>query len=360
MADNDRRNEPNYAVSPGDILEEYLDSYGMSQKELSDRIDISYKHINEIVKGKAPITPDTALKLERVFNRPAHFWGNLEMQYQQDKARLTEIERLKSHLKWLGNVPVKEMAKFGWIKKHNGASNQLDEILKFFGVSSPDQWRIVWERHQVAYRQSERFETSAVAVSAWLRKGELEATQIPCTTYDSKKFQIALSECRNLTFESPEVFVPALRQKCAQSGVAVVFIPELPKTGVSGATRWIGDKAIIQLSLRYKTNDQLWFTFFHEAGHILRHGRKDIFIESNNADSEQEKEADVFARDFLVPKQQYDKFLNSEKRTIGSIQQFAKEIGIAPGIVVGRLQHDHILPFKHGNHLKHKLQWVER
>jgi Zn-dependent peptidase ImmA (M78 family) len=154
--------------------------------------------------------------------------------------------------------------------------------------------------------------------------------------------------------------VPALRQKCAQSGVAVVFIPELPKTGVSGATRWIGDKAIIQLSLRYKTNDQLWFTFFHEAGHILRHGRKDIFIESNNADSEQEKEADVFARDFLVPKQQYDKFLNSEKRTIGSIQQFAKEIGIAPGIVVGRLQHDHILPFKHGNHLKHKLQWVER
>lgn len=359
MADSVKPNEPDYAISPGEILEEYLNAYGMTQKELSDRIDISHKHINEIIKGKAPITPDTALKLERVFDRPAHFWINLEMLYRQDKARLDEIQRLKSHLKWLKNVPVKKMVELGWIKKFDDTTSQLGEVLNFFGVSSPDQWRIVWENHQVAYRQSQRYETNAIAVSAWLRKGEQEAAKIPCATYDPQRFQSALLEFRGLTLESPEYFAPILQKKSAECGVAMLFVPELPKTGVSGATRWIGDKAVIQLSLRYKTDDHLWFTFFHEAGHILKHGRKDIFIE-DDTDDEKEKEANIFARGLLVPQRDYDEFLKSWKKSIEEIRRFAGAIKIAPGIVVGRLQHDGHISFRNGNDLKIRLRWTSR
>jgi Zn-dependent peptidase ImmA (M78 family) len=148
-----------------------------------------------------------------------------------------------------------------------------------------------------------------------------------------------------------------LVELCASAGVAVVFVPELPKTGVSGATRWLGDKAVIQLSLRYKSNDQLWFTFFHEAGHIMLHGRKDVFIEGKGMDGKQELEADDFACDHLIPQADYTDFVATRKLTIAEIEAFAAEVTIAPGIVVGRLQHDEFLPRNQGNKLKVFYQW---
>ncbi len=277
----ENRYQPDYLVTPGEVLEEYLDSLDMSQAELADRTGLAKKTINEIVKGKAAISPETSLKLERVLGRPAHFWNNLERDYQEDKARLAERERLQKHLEWLKLVPVNELAKQGWIAKFKDKLQQLDEVLRFYGVTTPEQWQKVWEAHQVAYRQSQRLEPCALAVSAWLRQGELEAHRRACSPFERQAFLSVLDEARALTREEPKEFVSRLTEACAQSGVAVVFVPELPKTGVSGCTRWLGGKAVIQLSLRYKSNDQLWFTFFHEAGHILKHGRKEVFLEGN-------------------------------------------------------------------------------
>lgn len=349
---------PDYVVPPGEVLEEYLDSYGMTQAELADRLGFAKKTVNEIIKGKAIILPDTALKLERVFSRPAHFWSNLEQQYQEGRARLAEQERLREHLDWLKRVPVNQMAKLGFIQKFKDKVEQLDEVLRFFGVTSPGQWRRVWEQHQVAYRQSQRFEPCAEAVSAWLRQGELEAQRIDCASYDKRRFQAVLYKARALTQEAPEVFQRRLIDLCASAGVAVVFVPELPKTGVSGATRWLGHRAVIQLSLRYKSNDQLWFTFFHEAGHILKHGRKEVFLEDSGMDGEKEEEANIFARNHLIPPADYRRFLASwNGRALAPIKAFAEEIGIAPGIVVGRLQFDKHLPASHGNGLKVFYHW---
>lgn len=351
---------PDYAVSPGEVLKDYLDSCGMTQAELADRLGFTKKTVNEIIRGKARIMPETALKLERVFGRPAHFWNNLERQYQEDRVRLADQQRLREHLDWLKGVPVKAMAERGFIRKFKDKLEQLDEVLRFFGVADPEQWRTVWEQHQVAYRQSLRFEPCAEAVSAWLRQGEIEALRIDCAPFDRRGFQAALDEIRALTREPPEVFEPRLVELCAGVGVAVVLVPELPKTGISGATRWLKNKAVIQLSLRYKSNDQLWFTFFHEAGHILKHGRKAIFLEGNGMDSEQEEEANAFARDKLIPPTAYATFVKTWGRTLNEIKCFAHQIGIAPGIVVGRLQHDCLLPVTHGNKLKIYYRWAKR
>ena len=349
---------PDYAVSPGEVLEDYLDSYGMTQAELADRLGSAKKTINEMIRGKAPILPDTALKLERVFGRPAHFWNSLEQQYQEDRARLAEKERLREHLDWLERIPVSSMAKLGFIQKFKDKVEQLEEVLRFFGVASPEQWRTVWEQHQVAYRQSQRFEPCAEAVSAWLRQGEIDAQRVDCTPFDKRQFQSVLDDARALTREEPEIFEPRLIELCASAGVAVVFVPELPKTGVDGATRWLGQKAVIQLSLRYKSNDQLWFTFFHEAGHILKHGRKEIFLEGNSMDDEKEEEANVFARDKLIPPGSYRRFRQQSVPTLAEVEAFADEIGIAPGIVVGRLQHDGCFPRDRGNKLKVFYRWA--
>lgn len=351
---------PDYLVTPGEVLQDYLEGFGMTQAELAARTGLTQKTVNEIIKGKSPITPESALKLERSLGRPAHFWNNLERQFQEDRTRLAEEKRLRSHLDWLKNLPVGQLVKLGWVSKKNDNVSQLKEVLQFFGVASPEQWTAVWKDYQVAYRQTQRFESCAESVSAWLRKGEIEARQIRCKPYNKKDFFKALDSIRDLTMEAPEVFQPQLVEICASAGAAVVFVPELPKTGVYGATRWIGNKAVIQLSLRYKSNDHLWFTFFHEAGHIIKHGRKEIFIEGNGLDNEKEEEANAFARDRLIPPAALRKFIQSwDGRSLAPIETFAKKIKIAPGIVVGRLQHDNLLPNSHGNGLKVFFRWSD-
>ena len=349
---------PDYAVPPGDVLAEYLESLGMTQAELADRTGMARKTVNEIIKGKAAITPETAIRLERTLGRPADFWSNLERQYQEVAARLAEKQRLRDHLAWLKTLPVHHMVQHGWIPKREEKVQQLEEVLRFFGIASPEQWHAVWAGHQVNYRQTERYEKNAIAVSAWLRRGEIMARPIGCAPFSRAQFRAVLFRARDLTREVPKVFQPQLVELCRTAGVAVVFVPELPKTGVYGATRWLGDRAVIQLSLRYKSNDHLWFTFFHEAGHILLHGKKEVFLESGQHGGEKEAEADSFAEDFLIPPNDYADFVATRTLTLANIREFAAEIGIAPGIVVGRLQHDELLPRNSGNRLKVFYRWT--
>jgi HTH-type transcriptional regulator/antitoxin HigA len=240
----------------------------------------------------------------------------------------------------------------------------LYELLKFFGIVSPEQWDDVWSRSSVAFRKTPAFQSDREAISAWLRRGELEAQRIYSQPYEAETFRKALIEVRRLTIEPPEVFQPGLRRLCAEAGVAVVFVPQLPRARVSGATRWLSpDKALIQLSLRYKKDDHLWFSFFHEAGHILLHGKRDVFLEGDDVDGDKEEEASRFAARTLIPPAELARFLSQLTPRLypskSAIKTFAAEIGIAPGIVVGRLQHDEYLPFSHCNDLKQTFAWAD-
>jgi len=143
--------------------------------------------------------------------------------------------------------------------------------------------------------------------------------------------------------------------------VAIVFVPELPRTRASGATRWLTpEKALIQLSLRYKTDDHLWFTFFHEAGHIALHGKRVIFLEKATGRGKigHEQAANRFAEEILIPKRDFDRFVASGQFAEQAIAQFASDLGIAPGIVVGRLQHHGFLRYDQCNGMKRRFIWA--
>ena len=353
--------KPDYAVLPGDTLKETIDALGMSQADLAERTGRPKKTINEIIQGKAAITPETALQLEKVLGVPANFWNNLQRNYEESLARISEQNSLEKHVAWLKKIPVVALIKNGWIKKHNDEVQQLREVLSYFGVATPMSWEDRWMGEaQVAFRKSKLFKSDPGSVSSWLRMGEIIAQKTKCQPYEANKFKEALNTIRTLTKESPEVFEPELKRLCAEAGVVVVLAKELPKLRTSGATWWFNsDKAVIQLSLRYKSNDQLWFSFFHEAGHILKHGKKEFFIEDSVV-SEKEKEADEFASNFLIPKHQLDGFLSANALPSKSaIRNFAASLNIAPGIVVGRLQHEKKLPFTHCNDLKCGLKWKD-
>ena len=352
---------PDYLVTPGEVLKEYLKYAGITQVSLADRTGLSKKTINEIVKAKSAITAETALRFERTLGRPAHFWSNLERQYQENKARLADKMRLEEYLHWLDLFPVNEMVELGWIEKYKEKTLQLDALLCFFAIASPQQWEIVWNCDlQAAFRKKEKSQKNAAIISAWLRRGEIEANQQRCAQFDKQKFQNSLVEIRMLTTENPDIFVPKLESICAAAGVAIVFIPALRGLGIYGATRKFNDKYIMQLSLYGKSNDQLWFTIFHEICHIIRHSGRELYIEGKGLENENEDEANAFAQDLLIPPEKLKNFLASVFRpTIPQIQEFAASIGIAPGIVVGRLQHGGKLSWNKGNELKVKYGWVE-
>ncbi|NJK81934.1 MAG: HigA family addiction module antidote protein [Chloroflexaceae bacterium] len=360
---------PDVVSPPGETLLETLETIGMTQAELAERTGRPRKTINEIVQGKTAITPETALQLERVLGIPASFWNRREQHYREALARREEAARLQAHAAWLREFPLRPMIKAGWLDESEEQVQQLRLLLQFFGVASPEQWRAYWQQSSitVAFRKSPAFQVAPYAMAAWLRRGEVLAQQVECAPYHARTFQRILVQARALTVAPPGVFLPQLIALCAEAGVAVVVVPELPRTRVSGATRWLTPtKALMQLSLRYRSDDQFWFTFFHEAGHILLHGKRDAFLDQQEedelaADDSREREANSFAADLLIPPERWRQLLQSpDYASREHIQAFAAELGIAPGILVGRLQHTRVLPWNSPlNDLKCRLEWAE-
>ena len=365
------RLQPDAIPHPGEMVQEYLELNGWSQRDLARRTDLAPKTISEICNGKAPITPPTALAFERVFRRPAHLWLNFQRRYDEAQARARESERFFEWSDWLKRFPLKEMRERNFAIPE-GASD-MDAVLNFFGVSSPESWRTVWNAYSVAYRQTHAFKIREESVAAWVREVEIQARAFPLRNYDEHLFVASLPKLRNLSRRRvDEEMMGALQDLCASFGVAVVIVPELPNTGISGCARWLTDtKALVGLTLRYKTDDQLWFTLFHEFGHILLHRSKKSFVLDNAAedlidrvvDPEMQKfesEANQFSSDTLVPPNELSEFLRKKEFTSDSIYAFAERIGIGPGIVVGRLQHDNILKPHQGNAFKQTLKWATK
>ncbi|MDJ0597442.1 MAG: HigA family addiction module antitoxin [Crocosphaera sp.] len=362
----DNKYKPDYVSPPGETIEEILEEQGMTQSELAERMGRPKKTINEIIKGKAAITPETALQLELVLKIPANFWNNREQLYRDYLARQEENKRLQEKVIWLKKIPYKAMIKLRWIRDFDNKVEQLREILDFFSVASPENLQDVWEKRlSVDFRKSETLDSDDGALIAWLQKGQIEAVKINCYDYDSQKFKDVLQEIRLLTLESPEIFLSKMQSLCAEAGVTFVLVPQLPKTQVTGAAYWLNPHTpLIQLSLRYKTNDHFWFNFFHEAGHILLHGKRDLFIETfepnefkkQDLDSQKkEQEANQFAANFLIPPIEWQEFLLSFSRTEDDIIAFANRLKISPGIIVGRLQYEKVLNYSYFNQLKQKI-----
>lgn len=350
---------PDVVSLPGDSLAETLEFLKMSQKELADRLGVTGKTINEIIKGKQSITPSISLRLELTLGIPASFWNNRQRTYDEHRVRLEEKRKLKSEKKWVLRFPYDQMAQFGWIRHASSEGERLQNLLSFFGVASPDAWtRYYWKSMRAAYRRSTKHRVDDYALAAWIRRGEIEARSLTCKPYSQDKFKATLSEVRKLTILPASVFVNRITNLCADAGVAVVFVRELPRTA-SGAARWLNaEKAIIQLSLKYRTDDHLWFAFFHEAAHVILHRKKDIFIESVSYQDDYELEADKFAEDVLIPRKDIEDFLKyRNSRSKQAIRDFSRKLGISPGIVVGRLQKMGIIPWRNCNDLKRRFQW---
>lgn len=346
---------PDYAIPPGETLSEVLESMGMTQKECAIRTGLTEQSLVRIISGEQPITHETANRLEMVTKVPARFWNNLESQFREKLIELKEKEQLNKQLKWLEQIPYKTLITRKLIKKCEDMASQLKEVLKFFGVSSVDAWKELWENPQVAARRSKCFESCPGATSAWLRQGELIAQRITCAPFDKNKLKSMLPELRKLSLKDPEIFSEELVSLCASCGVAFALVPKMDKVPWNGATKWLNkEKVMIVLSLRGKYEDIFWFSLFHELGHVLNDGKKDIFINDGSKEDERELKANIFAANKLIPEKFNKKIINFSSNE--EFIKLAKELEISPGIIVGRYQHLTRKWNKFKN-LKKKFEW---
>lgn len=360
--------KPDWVSPPGDTILDLLEEKGWTQKEFANRLGYTNKYISQLINGKVSLSIAAATRLERVLGGSVEFWMNREMNYQRHKARIEAEENYKAWVYWLDRLPVLELMNIGAIDKLLNISKNKPKIvencLHFFGIASPDEWELHYESMSFSFRRSQINEPDIGAISAWLRLGEKKAENIEVPKYNQRRFECALEEIRSMTLLSPEVFLPKMHELLNAAGVVLALVPAIPKAKVSGVARWLSPtKPLIQLSLLGKTNDKFWFTFFHEAAHILLHAdsgadKKSIFLDDPNkvrSTNRQEHEANLWAARALIPQSYENELLQLKSKD--SIVDFADRISVHAGIIVGRLQHEGIIDYKYLNGLKVSYKW---
>lgn len=339
----DTQRRPARLVKPGDILREELEERGWSQQEFADIIGKPYQAVSEIVNGKKEITPDTAIRFAEALGTSPELWLNMEGSYRLAIAALDRHDDSVSRAASLYQAaPVRELIKRGWIRSEVDIHDLERELLAFLGISRLDQMGQIAAQFRVSQARSPR----PNSLVCWLRRAELIAPETQAKAYSREVLTRAIPDLPKLSRDPGQV--EFVGRRLSELGVRMIMVPHLDKTYVDGCAFWLDDAApVIALSLRFNRLDNFWFTLMHELAHIVLHSADGTvpFVDEElekKASNSYESQANNQARDWLIPQPEYRRFVETHRGryTIRSVQDFAFELGIAPGIVVGRLHHD--------------------
>lgn len=345
--------QPKWASAPGNTIKEVLENKNISEKAFAEQIGQSHAFVAELLRGQEPISGKLASQLSGCLGASTDFWIHREDQYRQDLARIEAGA-------WLDQLPVIDMIKFGWIKK---SKDLITGCLEYFGVDSVNKWNETYcgLNMQGSFRTSQKISSKFGSVATWIRQGEIEASKNECQPWNANKFVESLSEIRQLTrIKDPAIFIPKLRTLCAASGVSLAIVKTPSGCSASGMTKFLTkDNALLMLSCRFLSDDQFWFTFFHEAGHLILHGQNEVFLEGkelDNANVEQrENEANSFSSEMLIPHNYHTQLRKLKGKW--NISRFASDLGISTGIVVGQMQYYRFIEMNQLNGYKRRFNW---
>lgn len=334
------------AIPPGATIREQLENRSMKQKEFALRMGLSEKHISRLINGEVELTQNVALRLESVLGVPANFWNNLESIYREKLERIIAENDLQRDAKLAAAFPYSKMADLGWVEPARRAEEKALHLRRFFEVAKLD----LLERLRIpgiAYRKAGANEASDYSLAAWAQKARIEARKYKTAPIDIRKLEQEIPQIREMTIKDPEEFCVRLTELFCECGVALVLLPHIGGSFLHGASFYDGNHIVMGLTVRGKYADKFWFSLFHEMCHIIR----GHISELNGTSEKQEEEADAFARDILIPPEQYKAFIKTNCFTRDCIIRFASKIGVAPGIVLGRLQKEKYVPYNRFNDL---------
>lgn len=367
-------------IRPGELLQEELDARGWTQADLAKILGRPVQAINEIIAGKKAITAETAVALSRALDAPAEYWLRLDAQYRLDllhQRRPLPEEDISRRARVYAAAPIKELLKRRWLSVADPQDpGQLERaVCKFFGTNSID------EKPDLAFaaRRGRPDAPESPSLLAWVCHARALAAQERVVMVRSMHVRAEGTAARRASLASEIATLPRLstlpdgatrvRGRLRALGVRMVFAEHLPNTRIDGAAFWLDDSTpVVALSLRYDRVDWFWFTLMHELAHVVSsHARREMRVDdalvgrdaekAANKTSE-ESTADRLATDWLIPPDRLAAFVRETKPYFDRerVLAFAEEIGVHPGIVVGRLQHEKLVPFTHFRNLLERVQ----
>ncbi|BBB90729.1 MAG TPA: HigA family addiction module antitoxin [Methylomusa anaerophila] len=351
------------AFHPGYYLREIIEDMGITQSEFAKRLDTTDKTLSKLLNGEIPLSNDIAQKLAQMLGTSVKVWLNLQNAYNEKLVEIEQRKKLDQEKHYLKFIDYNYFCCLKLVKETKKVEEKISELHKFFKVSSLSV--LTKKDFLVACRTavSDVAEKNIVNSNAWIQTAMNMAEKINCYPFNSKKLKGYLPEIRGMTLQDPQVFCPRLCEIFKECGVAFVLLPHLKNSGVNGAVKWISsEKVLLAINNRRMDADVFWFSLFHEIKHVLQQRLKETFISFDKGENFDrldvglEQEADTFSGDYLIPGDQYSSFIESGNFSEGSVKQFALEIGVQPGIVVGRLQHDRFLEFNRLAHLKERYK----
>lgn len=350
------------AFHPGYYVAEIVEDMGITQDEFAARLGTTGKTLSQLINGQCNLSMDLAKKLSAMLGTSPDLWLNLQTAYEQ---KLIEMERERE---LPAQLAVLEMTDYGYFEKaadlpHTKLPGEkVANLCRLLSISSLERLRQpdLIANFRTGINAAE--EKNIVNAQAWLLFALECAKGISTLPYNAEAFKAALPEIRSMTVQDPIVFLPRLKGLLAGCGVAFVLLPHLKNSGVNGVVKWVSpDRAVLAVNDRRTYSDTFWFSLFHELRHIMQHKTKTVFMSMDSEMQQRineklEDDADSFAQDYLIPPREYAAFAPSAYTTDEQICAFAERIGIHPGIVAGRMQHDTILPHYRCASLKQKFK----
>lgn len=348
------------AFHPGYYIADIIEDMEVSQAEFAKRIGTTAKTLSKLINGQANISNDLAKKLSAMMGTSVEVWQNLQNTYDRKLIEMQQAKDYDEQTKIIKEIDYRYFVDVVDLPITRNVNDKVANLCRFFRVS--DLRIMLQPDFLVNFRTSTSCnnEKNIINSRAWIQTAINISKNINTSPYDAQKLKRYLPELRSMTVQKPEEFLPRMKEIFADCGVAFVLLPHLKNAGVNGAVKWINDeRVVLAMNNRGLDADKFWFSLFHEIKHVLQQKIKTVFISSTmeemiDINNKLEKEADEFATDYLISPSDYKKFSPSKYTSDNEIVEFAKKIGIHPGIVAGRMQHDGIIPQNGCSKLKEK------
>lgn len=352
------------AFHPGYYVADIIEDMGISQDEFAIRMGTTGKTLSKLINGQCNISNDLAEKLATMLGTSVEVWLNLQSTYNKKLIEIEQQKNLDAQTEIVSMIDYGYFVKVAHLAQTRKASEKVANLCSFFKVS--DLRILLNPDFLVNFRSAITSvkEKNIVNARAWLQTAINFSKNIEINEFSAAKLKSALPEIRQMTLQEPEVFLPRLRAIFADCGVAFVLLPHLTGSGINGAVKWIdSNHVVLAINDRRCYADTFWFSLFHEIKHVLQQKVKTVFINSDmknldEIDSVLEADADAFAQNYLIPQSEYKKFAPTFYTSDAEICAFAKKIGVHPGVVAGRLQHDKIIAQNRCSKLKERYQIV--
>ena len=359
------------AFHPGYYVQDIIDDMEITQSEFAKRLNTTGKTLSQLLAGKIPLSMDLASKLSQMTGTSVTMWLNLQTQYDEKVLEIERRQKFDEEYKILQQIDLNYLYLLGILKKEDSPEEKVQTLCSCLNVASlqammqPDLLTACRTNIQDINPQN------VLNANVWIQLGLNFARKEDCAPFDKTKLTKNIETLCRLSCEPLSTAFPKIKKILNDCGIALVALPYLKKSGLSGAVKWLNkDKVMLLINDRGKDAGKFWFTLLHELRHIMQKRMTAVYLSTptkanaqilslGRNDLEEETDADRYAQETLIPAKEYQAFKNTRPITVASIKQFAQSIHRSPAIVHGRLQKDEVLSWSRFNtELRESYQFV--